>query len=230
MAKTTFDAYAGAYDEALNRGLSLSGESKEHFARGRIEWLASRLLERGHQASAVLDYGCGTGDSTPVLVQSLGAASVIGVDLSDESIALARRRHGGTMTVFSTIGALTPAARFDVAYCNGVFHHIEPDDRPAALAYIWQSLARGGYFAFWENNPWNPGTQLVMRRIPFDRDAKPISAPRARRMLEAEGFDIIVTDFLFLFPRLLALLRPFEAKLTRVPAGAQYSVLCRKRG
>jgi trans-aconitate methyltransferase len=230
MANTAFDTYAGAYDEALDRGLSLSGESKEHFARRRIEWLASRLLQCGHQASQVLDYGCGTGDSTPLLAQRLSAASVTGVDLSEESIVLARRRHGGTKAEFSTIRELTPAARFDVAYCNGVFHHIEPDDRPAALAYIRRSLACGGYFAFWENNPWNPGTQLVMRRIPFDRDAKRISASRARRLLEAAGFDIIVTDFLFLFPRLLALLRPIETKLTRVPAGAQYLVLCRKRG
>jgi hypothetical protein len=81
----------------------------------------------------------------------------------------------------------------------------------------------------WENNPWNPGTRLVMRRIPFDRDAKTLSAPCARRLLDAAGFDIMSTDFLFLFPRPLAVLRPLEARLTHLPAGAQYMVLCRKR-
>jgi SAM-dependent methyltransferase len=114
-------------------------------------------------------------------------------------------------------------------YCNGVFHHIEPADRPCALASIHRALMPGGYFAFWENNPWNPGTRLVMHRIPFDRDAKTLSAPQARRLLHGAGFDVISTDFLFLFPRALATLRPLETRLTQLPAGAQYMVLCRKR-
>jgi hypothetical protein len=68
-----------------------------------------------------------------------------------------------------------------------------------------------------------------MRRIPFDRDAKTLSAPHAQRLLDRAGFDIISTDFLFVFPRPFALLRPLEPMLTRLPAGAQYMVLCRKR-
>jgi len=44
----------------------------------------------------------------------------------------------------------------DLAYCNGVFHHIAPDARPEALAMIRDALKPGGLFAFWENNAWNP--------------------------------------------------------------------------
>jgi len=68
-----------------------------------------------------------------------------------------------------------------------------------------------------------------MRRIPFDRDAKLLSPPAARRLLRGTGFEVVSTDFLFLFPRLLAALRPLEARLARIPAGAQYLVLCRRR-
>jgi hypothetical protein len=32
-----FDVYAGDYDAALNKGISVSGEDKEFFARGRLE-------------------------------------------------------------------------------------------------------------------------------------------------------------------------------------------------
>jgi hypothetical protein len=56
-----------------------------------------------------------------------------------------------------------------------------------------------------------------------------LSARHARRILDSAGFDIISTDFLFVFPRALSALRPLEARLTRWPAGAQYMVLCRKR-
>jgi hypothetical protein len=67
-----------------------------------------------------------------------------------------------------------------------------------------------------------------MSRIPFDRDAKLISPPRARNLLARAGFGVLRTDFLFFFPRLLAALRPLEVTLSRIPAGAQYLVLCRK--
>ena len=104
----------------------------------------------------------------------------------------------------------------------------EPEQRLDALGYVRRSLGAGGHFGLWENNPWNPGTRLIMRRIPFDRDAKLLSPSRARRLLARAGFDVLRTDFLFLFPRLLSALRPLERKLTRVPVGAQYMILCRK--
>jgi SAM-dependent methyltransferase len=229
MSEDAFDAYAGAYDAALNRGLSLSGESKEYFAHRRILWTASRLARAGGRPRHVLDFGCGTGGSAPALLEQLQAATVTGVDRSPESIALATEQHANGLVRFATIEAIRPSGQYDLVYCNGVFHHIEPEDRPAALGYISQALASNGYLAFWENNPWNPGTRLVMRRIPFDRDAKPVSAPAARRLLRDAGFEVLSTDFLFLFPRLLAVLRPLESRLARIPAGAQYLVLCRRR-
>jgi SAM-dependent methyltransferase len=223
------DACAGTYDAALNRGLSLSGESKEYFVGGRVERLARRLAQHGHVARHVLDYGCGTGGSAPELLRRLGAASVTGVDVSGESIAVARGQHADARVQFSTVDALRRCGEYDVAYTNGVFHHIEPQCRPAALERVREALASGGFFAFCENNPWNPGTRLVMRRIAFDRDARMLSAPHARTLLRAAGFEIVSTDFLFFFPRAFGALRPLEAALSRVPAGGQYMVLCRKR-
>jgi SAM-dependent methyltransferase len=126
------------------------------------------------------------------------------------------------------MNTLQPSGQFQLAYCNGVFHHIESERRADALSYLHRSLSPGGYFAFWENNPWNPGTRLVMRRIPFDRDAQLLSPPAARTLLARAGFEILSTDFLFIFPRALAELRPLEAALSRVPAGGQYMVLARK--
>ena len=103
MEKAAFDAYAADYDAALNRGLSLSGESKHYFARARIQWTGSRLAGIGRQTLHVLDYGCGTGDSASELLDQLRASAVIGVDASSESIAVARREHAGTAVEFHTI-------------------------------------------------------------------------------------------------------------------------------
>ncbi len=223
-----FDSCASTYDAALNRGISVSGESKDYFVQRRIGWLTSRLRERRCEPTHVLDYGCGTGGSARALLDHLSASSVLGVDVSRESINVARRQHAGPNVTFSTIDEWQARGEHDVVYCNGVFHHIEPGCRSEALESIRGALSVGGYFAFWENNPWNPGTRLVMRRIPFDRDAKTLSAVSARKLLRGAGLEIISTDFLFLFPRALAALRPLESGLTRVPAGAQYMVLCRR--
>src|SRR6185436_14755102 len=62
---TEFDGYASEYDAALAQGLSVSGEDKTHFARGRVDWLAKRLAPLQQHPRAVMDFGCGTGSSTP---------------------------------------------------------------------------------------------------------------------------------------------------------------------
>src|SRR6202521_2639222 len=91
--KSAFDDYAGTYDSALRRGLSLSGESKEYFAHERVRWLAARLSDLGVQPSHVLDYGCGTGGTSPELLEQLHARMVVGVDASRESLNIARKAH-----------------------------------------------------------------------------------------------------------------------------------------
>jgi SAM-dependent methyltransferase len=228
VSEAQFDVYASGYDTALNQGLSLSGESKEFFASARVLWLADRLAEWNARPARVLDFGCGTGGTSPVLLQTLHAREVLGIDPSPDMVAVARRAHDHPRLSFSTIDEMPDDSTFDLAYCNGVFHHIPPAQRAETLARIHASLSVGGYLAFWENNPWNPGTRLVMSRIPFDRDAVLLSPPHARALLRGSGFRVLRTDFLFLFPRLLAFLRPLERRVASIPAGAQYQVLCQK--
>ena len=121
-------------------------------------------------------------------------------------------------------------AEFDLCYVNGVFHHIPADKRDGVLKTIFRALSPGGYLALFENNPLNPGTLMVMRRIPFDRDAEPIKPGAARRMLREAGFEIPRrrTRFLFYFPRQVAFLRFVEPRLVHLPLGAQYHCLARK--
>ena len=87
-------------------------------------------------------------------------------------------------------------------------------------------LAQDGTLALWENNAWNPGARIVMRRTAFDRDAIPLSPRVARRLVRAHGLTVERTDFLFYFPRALAFLRWTEPLFRRLPFGAQYCVFC----
>lgn len=226
---TAFDEYADDYDTVLNQGLRLSGEDKNYFARRRIAWLANCLKQLQIQPKLVLDYGCGTGTSTSLFFELIGVESVLGVDISAKSLEVAKQTYGSERAQFLQLSQYQLNEGIDLAFCNGVFHHIPLAERTAAVHAVYRSLRPGGPFAFWENNPWNPGTRYVMSRVPFDRDAIPLTPPEARRLLGAGGFEILQTDFLFIFPRSLRWCRRIEPFVSQLPFGAQYQILCRKR-
>lgn len=223
-----FDAYAKNYDDALALGLSFTGESKDYYASRRVAWLSKRLAALKFAARTVLDFGCGTGSGVPFLLDGLGAKRVHGVDVSAASLETARETHARDGASFALIKEPV-GPEFDLAFCNGVFHHIPVAERRAAAAYVHDALVPRGLFALWENNPWNIGTRYIMRRVPFDREAITLTPPETRRLLRDAGFDIVRTDFLFVFPHALRALRPLERALSSLPLGGQYLVLARKR-
>jgi SAM-dependent methyltransferase len=228
VSKATFDEFSDSYEEALDRGISVSGEDSLFFARGRLVHLAGVLAERQFAADSVLDFGCGVGNSLPLLRQLLSASHVAGVDISSESIATARKRFPDDGFQLTTCDQLPTAATFKLAFCNGVFHHIPPDKRAASARLVYDHLEPGGLFAFFENNPLNPGTRYVMSRIPFDREAITLLPHQSRRLLRSAGFEIVLTQYLFFFPKALAWFRPLEPAMRRLALGAQYLVLARK--
>ncbi len=224
----TFDIYADDYDVALAHGISVSGEKKDYFAQRRIEWLRDCLKFVSAPVTTLMDFGCGTGSSARLYFDILGVENVVGTDQSPKSLEIARREHESERAQFFLFDEYQPCSQFDLVFCNGVFHHIPLKDRVPAIEYILRSLRPGGWFAFWENNPWNPGTRYVMSRIPFDRDAITLTPPEARDLLRVGGFEILRIDFLFIFPRILHWCRCIEPFCSRLPLGAQYQVLCRR--
>src|SRR5262245_9633673 len=231
MNTEQFDHYAADYDEALAHGISVSGEDKNYFAERRVAWLASclRQLKDHAPCHSIMDLGCGTGSATPFFLELLGANCVLGVDTSFRSLEVAKQSWGCAQTQFRLLSEYEPREQSDVVFCNGVFHHIPVHERSATVDFIYRSLRSGGLFSLWDNNPWNPGARYVMRRIPFDRDAVMMSAKEGRHMLQRQGFRVLRVDFLFIFPRILRFLRCVEPLISRLPFGAQYQVLARKR-
>lgn len=227
MEAPEFDRYADSYDKDLQQALNVTGEDISFFCRGRIEWLARRVLNSGIHHQTVLDFGCGTGTATPFIFNSLRANSIVGADVSPASLERARQLYGTKNTSFTDPGSLEPCS-IDIAFCNGVFHHIPPDERQASLKQVHDSLAPGGWFGLFENNPWNPATRYVMSRCVFDQDAITLSPIETRLRMRQAGFEILVTRFLFIFPAALKALRFLERPLSAAPFGGQYVVLGRK--
>ncbi len=223
---SAFDAYARDYDAALQRGLDLSGETKDYFAEARVRILRETLDRNRRPAGRILDFGCGTGGSIRHLCALPGAAGVWGVDPSEASLHRARAEHAGV--IFCAPRDLPETERFDLVFCNGVFHHIPPAERRAILEWIRARMNPDAWFALWENNPWNPGTRWVMSRIPFDRDAVTLTPPETRRLLCSANLEVIDQSFWFYFPAALKRLRPLEPRLSHIPFGAQYQTIARR--
>jgi trans-aconitate methyltransferase len=226
MPQAEFDSFAQSYEKDLAKSLAITGEGREFYAQERIEWTAQCTARLKHPAQRILDYGCGDGSNVPMLAARFKADRVLGVDISSASIAVARQSYTGTGLSFLCTNEWTPDGTMDLAFSNGVFHHVPPVERKECLVAVRRSLRSGGLFAFWENNPWNPGTVYVMSQCAFDEHAITISPREARKILSEAGFKILRTDSLFFFPRPLRFLRPAERWLRGLPFGGQYLVLC----
>jgi SAM-dependent methyltransferase len=225
-SRAPFDSHASDYEAQLMKGLAASGELKAFFARGRVHALRAWWQRAGcPDPQRIVDYGCGIGDTSALLAEAFPESRILGVDPSERCVARARQEFSSERIAFAPLRDFAPAGKpADLIYLNGVVHHVPHADRPRLFKGLADWLGPGGVVALFENNPWNPGTRLVMRRIPFDRDAIPVRPAQARRLLRAAGLTPHFTGFYFYFPRWLRSLRPVERWLVRVPLGAQYGV------
>jgi len=223
-----FDNFATSYDDALAEGLSVTGEDRNYYSLGRVRWLKRHLDRLKIKAEYAMEFGCGTGTNIPYLIEIIDLESLIGMDISESSLKIAKSFYGCEKVRFCVPSEFKLAGQVDLVFCNGVFHHIPVQYRASAIKYVRDSIKPGGLFAFWENNPWNPGTRYIMSKVSFDRDAILIGPSEGRKLLQTAGFEILNTSFLFIFPRLLRGLRFLEPVLSHLPLGGQYQMLARK--
>jgi SAM-dependent methyltransferase len=226
--KPEFDKFARDYEALVKPWLKIAGPSREYFARSRLNWLSYLLAAQKIAPRRVMDFGCGTGISLPLLKDILHAEQVIGLDTSEESLAVARGSAGSRSVELATPAKYFPEQDLDLVFCNGVFHHIPVAERPKAVDFVYRCLRPGGLFAMWENNPWNPIVSFAMKHAEIDENAIPLPPPASRRLVALKRFQMIRTDFLFFFPERFGWLHPLEKWLIKVPFGAQYQVLARK--
>ena len=225
--KPEFDKSARRYEALFKPWLRIAGSSREYFARSRLKWLSHLLSEQAITPRRVMDFGCGTGMSLPLLVDILHAKQVIGLDTSEESLAVARESVGSRPVELVTPAKYLPQQDLDLVFCNGVFHHIPVVERSAAVDYVYRCLRPGGIFAMWENNPWNPMQSFAMKHSEIDINAIPLPPPESHRLVASE-FSVIRTDYLFFLPGYFSWFHPMEKWLIKVPLGAQYQVLARR--
>lgn len=123
--KTAYDEWAEIYDTNKNLTRDLNART----IRGESLSLVNKRI---------LEIGCGTGLNTQYLVQK--AKEVVGLDLSEEMLKVARRRIGEENVRF-VVGDITEPwhfenASFDMIVANLVLEHIED------LSHVFREAGR----------------------------------------------------------------------------------------
>jgi 2-polyprenyl-3-methyl-5-hydroxy-6-metoxy-1,4-benzoquinol methylase len=99
----------------------------------------------------ILDFGCGSGASVMVLTRLLPPCEIVGIELEDRLLNIARLRaqHFGRTSLQllrSPSGDSLPPqlGQFDFIMFNAVFEHLLPHERRLLLPKVWEHLRPGG--------------------------------------------------------------------------------------
>ena len=124
-----------------------------HGLDGASEWPAVRALLPDLAGKRVIDLGCGFGwFSRFAMVQ--GAASVLGLDISEKMIARARAETTDVAITYeiADLEHLELAgASFDFAHSSLALHYIE--DFAGLVATVYRALSPGSHFVFTIEHP-----------------------------------------------------------------------------
>lgn len=224
MPDQEFDKFAQKYDDVLSQAIPLGMDENAYFAEYKIALTAQ--LVAGKTVSRILDFGCGAGRSLTYLADYFPKADLVGFDLSEDSLRMAKARQPNA-ALYSDWAPLQKA-NFDLIFAANVFHHIPPSAQRFELEKCRAALADNGAMIIFEHNPINPITRWIFERCPFDVDAQMLLKGETERMAKSVEFRVAGGGYTLFFPRQLRLLRFLEKKLGWLALGAQYYVKLEK--
>jgi len=221
-----FDEFAKDYRKTHDDAIKISGGDSSYFSEYKIIELLK--FENPQKAIQVLDFGCGDGNSSMYIRKYFPEANIFGVDVSEESVSMAKKKEirNSSFTAFDGLKLPYKDEEFDVVFTSMVFHHIEHKLHNAILKEIYRVLKKGGRFYNFEHNPNNPLTRKVVRECVFDEDAVLLKPSYNKNVTKNNGFKVEKLNYTLFFPRqqIFNFFHKIEPMLSWLPVGAQYYI------
>ena len=127
------------------------GHRSNGYQRRRHRVIAS-LLGRNHSelnGAALLDIGCGAGDLTATVAESVRASQVLGIDFVEGVIEKARAKYPKwEFEVGQLMDVSRESESFDLIIASEVLYYLEPEVRQQWLVEIRRLLRPGGMLLF----------------------------------------------------------------------------------
>jgi SAM-dependent methyltransferase len=125
----------------------------------------------------VLDVGCGPGTNA----RRFTGADYLGIDINEDYLAIARRKHNGRFIQADLETAdLSALGRFDTVLVNSFLHHLSDEAVGRILEQIRSLLEPAGTVHFLELvMPERRSLAMLMAKLDRGRYARPLAAWRA---------------------------------------------------
>lgn len=111
------------------------------------------IAEKHFTNKRILDFGCGAGASSIILARMFPETEIVGIDLVDQLVSLARQRaqfyHYDNVSFLGSPDTETlppDIGTFDYILLSAVYEHLLPQEREALLRQLWSLLHPGGVF------------------------------------------------------------------------------------
>jgi ubiquinone/menaquinone biosynthesis C-methylase UbiE len=168
-------------EEAIQKSTITFNSAADYFDAPALSFwnrFGQRTIDRLELRSGnqILDVCCGTGASAIPAAKQVGATgSVLGVDLADSLLELARHKsqQQGLTNIEFRCGDFTsmglPSESFDAIVC--VFGIFFVPDMEAAVAELWRMLRPGGKLAItsWGTRVFEPANQTFWNAVKAER-------------------------------------------------------------
>jgi 2-polyprenyl-3-methyl-5-hydroxy-6-metoxy-1,4-benzoquinol methylase len=127
-------------------------DESPNYVQHDLKWGLLSYLDAGEFAGKrILDFGCGSGGSTATLARMFPQSEIIGIELEERLLAVARARatHYRLSNVrfcSSPDGDRLPdgIGLFDFVVLSAVYEHLLPNERRTVLPLLWHTLKPGG--------------------------------------------------------------------------------------
>lgn len=218
--RVDFDKYTSDYNKLLQDSTEFFSKNDEYFARYKIERINSRLNK---PVNRILEYGCGIGRNIKFIKEIYPEANIIGIDISNASIEIARQSHPDIEFILADESNLN-IGYFDLIFVAGVYHHVPVEDRLAVSAFLYEHLEWLGSLFIFEHNPYNPITRRIVSNCLYDEDAILLKPKELKNHLIQTGFNNISMEYCLFIPPSLSKLIRIEQYINWLPLGGQYFI------
>jgi SAM-dependent methyltransferase len=223
-----FDAYADSYAEQLKDPLRVRFAANfEFFDLRKLNLILDFFRRRAQNTRALswIDLGCGAGSLLRLGQRYFGA--VAGCDPSSRMIQNCGDLDVRHQEVPDRIPFETGSFHFATAVC--IYHHVKLPLRAALTREMMRIIKPGGICCIIEHNPFNPITQLIVRRCTVDAQAQLLTAGSTMRLSRSAGAQVVETRYFLYFPECIyGAVGGVEDRLASIPLGGQYAVFSRK--